>query len=121
MGIFEAAKTAADVLKEAGKIKEYEQILGLLDKLLELQKRVTDLDLENKSLKEKFETNEELEYRNNVYWIESDGPYCSRCWDKNRDLIRMHHDGPRDNYARCHECKACVNFTGREDVFPENY
>ena len=120
MGIFEEAKTAANILKEAGKIEEYKQILDLLDKLLELQKRCVDLEAENKSLKEKFEVKEKLVYRNNSYWIEDDGPYCSRCWEKNKDLMRMHH-GLNDNYAHCPECKSGVNFTGREHVFPDRY
>ncbi len=120
MGIFEAATVAANVLKEAGKIEEYKQILQLLDRLLELQKRVADLETENKSLKEKFELKEKLEYKHNSYWIDVEGPYCSRCWEKNRDLMRMHL-GWNNNYARCPECKASVNFTGKEDSFPTSY
>lgn len=119
MGIFDSAKMAADVLKEAGKIEEYRQILELLDKLLELQKRSSDLEIENKILMEKLDIKEKLEYRNNSYWMGSDGPFCSRCWEKNKDLMRMHH-GEGDNYAHCPECKSGVNFTGRETAFPEN-
>lgn len=119
MGIFEAAKSAASVLKEAGKIEEYRQILELLEQLLELQKKNADLETENKELKEKFQIHEKLEYKNNSYWCDDDGPFCSRCWEKNKDQIRMHH-GQGDNYAHCPECKANVNFTGREQSFPEN-
>jgi len=120
MGIFETAKTAANVLKEAGKIEEYKQILELLDKLLELQKKNADLEAENKKLREDFKTKEKLDYRNNSYWIGADGPYCSRCWEKENILLRMHY-GSGDNYAHCPECNSNVNFTGREHEFPDTY
>lgn len=120
MGIYDAAKDAANVLKEAGKIEEYKQILELLEKLLELQKINSDLEIKNKNIEEKFKIKEKLTYKNNSYWNNEEGPFCSRCWEKNKDLIRMHH-GVGDNYAHCPECKAGVNFTGREQEFPGTY
>ena len=51
MGIYDAAKDAANVLKEAGKIKEYQQILELLEDLLNKQKKINDLEAENKEFK----------------------------------------------------------------------
>lgn len=118
--MYEAAKDAANILKEAGKIEEYQKILDLLAKLLEMQNKIIELEKENKSLNEKFEIKEKLAYKNNCYWNGEDGPFCSRCFEKNKDLIRMHH-GVGDNYAHCPECKAGVNFSGREHKFPNTY
>jgi hypothetical protein len=120
MGIYDAAKDVANVLKEAGKIEEYQKILDLMGRLLEMQEKITELEKENKKLKEEFEIKGKLEYKNNTYWLGAEGPYCSRCWEKNRDLLRMHH-GPNDFYAHCPECKASVNFIGREPNFPTEY
>jgi|GEM_PF-1485395 phage FluMu protein Com len=112
MGMYEAAKDAANVLKEAGKIEEYKQILELLEKLLELQKRNADLEAENKNLEEKFKIKEKLEYKHNSYWNGEAGPYCSRCWEKNKELLRMHPTFIGSNTAKCPECETIVNFTG---------
>ncbi len=108
MAIFDELKSVAKVLQEAGKIEQYQQILDVLSKLLEMQKRVAELEEENKNLAEKFKIKESLIYENNAYWIinnnNKDGPFCSRCWDKNKDLIRMH-PMMNPNFVVCPECK----------------
>lgn len=120
MGIYEATKDVANVLREAGKIEEYKTILDLQGKLQEMQNTIFELEKENRNLKEKFEIKEKLVYRNNSYWNEEDGPFCSRCFEKNKNLLRMHY-GVGDNYAHCPECKASINFTGREEEFSGTY
>lgn len=115
MGMYEAAKDAAKILKEAGKIEEYQKILELLEKLLEMQKRIADLEKENQNLNEKFEIKKKLEYKNNSYWNGEDGPYCSRCWEKNKELLRMHSTYIGSNAAKCPECQTLANVTGRSN------
>ena len=114
MGIYDAAKDVANVLKEAGKIKEYQQILELLEDLLNKQKKINDLEEENKVLKEKLTNQEELEFINNAYYKKStkEGPYCTRCWDKHRNLIRINKIFPNDDFASCPDCNNQVNITG---------
>lgn len=110
MAIFDELKSVGKVLQEAGKIEQYKQILEALEKLLDMQKRIVDLEDKNKILNEKIKAKESLSYESNVYWINGDnkdGPFCSRCWDKNKELIRMH---PMMNtaYVQCPECKNSV-------------
>ena len=111
MSIFDALKLSADLYKESGKIEQYKQILDAQAQLLEMQKRIADLESENKELKEKLRIKDDLIYENNAYWInkegKKDGPFCSRCWDKNKDLIRIHRTGIRNN-SKCPECKNTV-------------
>src|SRR5580765_2819123 len=103
----DALKTAATVLKEAGKIEQYKQILEVQEKLLEMQEENASLKSENKTLKELLKTKEGLVFDKNCYWHSNgdkkDGPFCSRCWEKNNDLIRMHPQGNKA-YYRCPEC-----------------
>ena len=117
MGVYDAAKDVANVLKEAGKIAEYQKILDLIDDLFEKREEIEKLNTENKKLKELLKTQDEYEFKNNSYWnkINNDGPFCSRCFDKNKDLIRIIPREVRDNYANCPECNKTVNFTGREN------
>lgn len=111
MGIFDDLKSAATILKEAGKIEQYRQILEVQGKLLEMQDKIAELEDENKDLKEKLKIKGNLIYKGNAYWIneggKEDGSFCTRCWDKNKETIRLN---PRTRI--CPECKT-DNF-GRE-------
>lgn len=113
MAIFDVLKSVANILKEADKIKEYSQILEVQKELLEMQKRVQELEKENSCLKEKLSIKENLDYEKNAYWAKKengtkDGPFCSRCWDKNRDLIRL--DVSNVDIGFCPECKNSYHF-----------
>ena len=112
MGIFDNLKSIGKILQEAGKIEQYKQIIEAQKELLEMQKKITELEGEIEKLKAKLKIKENLIYENNVYWIKideknKDGPFCSRCWDKDKNLIRMH---SRSNpaYFYCPECKKVV-------------
>ncbi len=107
MAIFDVLKTTAFVLKEANKIEEYQKILDVLEQLLEMQKRISDLETENKELKEKLKIQESLVFENNAYWIKKDGkkdgPYCSCCWDDDKKTIRMQPCGNKA-FSSCPRC-----------------
>ncbi|PIR55121.1 hypothetical protein COU74_02990 [Candidatus Peregrinibacteria bacterium CG10_big_fil_rev_8_21_14_0_10_36_19] len=117
MGIYDAAKDAAKVLKEAGKIDEYQKILDLIDDLFEKRDRIEKLQKDNVHLKKQLETQENYFFENNSYWHKDnkDGPFCSRCFDKSKDLIRTIPTYINSNFSKCPECKNTVNFTGKED------
>jgi hypothetical protein len=117
MTVFDILKTAATIAKESGKLELQGEILGVYEKLLEQQKRISDLESENKDMKEKLKIQEDLVFGNNAYWIEKDtkkeGPYCSCCWDNDKKPIRMQ---PCGNPAYF-DCPKCAN-KGIE-IYPE--
>ncbi len=112
-------------LNEAGKIKEYQMILELQQQLLEMQSEISELKEKNKKLKEDLSITEKITYKNNAYYNWDNWPFCSRCWDKEKNLIRIIPRGINDNYADCPECKNYYNFTWKEETFNitprENY
>lgn len=121
---FNDLKKIADVLKKAGKINEFNQILELQEQLLSMQDRIAKLKQEkeevekkNKKLKEKLNLKEDMEKKNNAYWKKSDGggPFCSMCWEKDKKPISMILYYKGSNNAVCPVCKTAVNFTGKED------
>ncbi len=113
MSPFDELKSVASVLQEAGKIEQYKQILEILQQLLEMQNKIIALETDNKKLKNKLEISAELVYKNNAYWKQDDGPFCIRCWDKNKDLIRLKtYQG--SSGAHCPECNNSYS------VYPEN-
>ena len=108
MAIFDEIKSIASVLQEAGKIEQYRQILEVQSQLLQMQNDLGKISRENYELKEKLRTKENIVFQNNVYWTkgttgEMDGPFCSRCWDKNRDLLRA--QPISETWFQCPECK----------------
>lgn len=118
MGVYDVAKDVANTLKEAGKIEEYTKILDLIADCFEYRKKIDELEEQIKILDRRLSIVDEVTFKNNAYWkiVNSDGPYCSRCLDKNKDLIRIIPRNTRTNHAECPECKNSYNFGGKEDV-----
>lgn len=114
MALFDELKSIGKVLQEAGKIEQYQQILETQEKLLEMQKRISDLEYGNKELKEKLKIKENIFFENNAYWLKNekskkDGPFCTRCYDKDKNLIRMRHRSSQQ-WSRAHyNCPECRN------------
>jgi hypothetical protein len=98
------------ILMDSGKIDLYQKLSTFSENLSQLQQE--NVELKNKiiNLEDKLKIKEDLLFRDNAYWKKSDndGPFCTRCWDKNNELIRMQN---RNNvlYA-CPDCKN--NFDG---------
>ena len=60
-------------------------------------------------MKERLKIKEKLIPENNAYWLKGendskDGPFCTRCWDKDNKLIRLYSSPQRDLFGRCPEC-----------------
>lgn len=114
-------KTVGEALKKADKIPEYDQILILQWKILDLHALILSLQEENNELKYKIKEiwdqsiqNNKLKYVNDCY-VDDDGMhYCSHCRDVDKKLIKLHRCGNR-NYGQCPACKNQVNDTGKDD------
>src|SRR3989344_1988030 len=93
MGMYEIIKDAAAVAKEAGKIEQYKQILEVLEKMLDMQKRIEELEIDNNILRKQLSTKKSVKYERNSYWTDdgtSDGPFCSKCSDSDGEMVRTH-------------------------------
>lgn len=108
MAIFDELKSVAGVLQEAGKIPQYQQILEVQEKLLEMQKHIFDLEVENRELKEKVKTREDLIVKNDAYWLkDGDGPFCLTCHGAKDLLVRMVSWGSGQH--KCNNCNHTVD------------
>lgn len=109
MAIFDILKSAGETLRKADKIEEYRQILDAQKELLEMQKKIQNLEEKNMELKKALETKENLIHENNAYWTsdekKKEGPFCSRCWDVDKNLVRLHPCG-NPAYYSCPNCKS---------------
>jgi hypothetical protein len=110
MGILDDLSKAAGVLRKADKIKEYKIILQAQEKLIDYQKRNSQLESENRTLKEKLEIKEDLIFEKNAYWVNrnqlKEGPYCTLCWDDEKKLVRLREGDYIGGWALCPKCKS---------------
>lgn len=117
MNIITWFKNTFVVLKEAGKIKEYEKISSLTEKN-------ADLEADNKRLRDKLEIKENLIHEGNVYWIIKngikDGPFCTCCWDSERKLIHLHKSEVSDR-AHCPKCNTVAKAGTAQMFRPINH
>ena len=100
--------SAAKILREADKIEQYQQILEAQQALLNNQRRIAELEEENKKLKDIKFFKETANFQNNCYWLKkesgtTDGPFCSKCVENDDRIIRLHTRS--DGYATCPNCK----------------
>ena len=95
------------------------QLAGLINELVEAKLEITNIQqqlLEKdqliRDLNEQIAVRENLHYERPYYWLVEgdgkDGPFCQVCYDKERQLIRLH-EGDMDNKGLW-ECKVCKNF-----------
>src|SRR5688572_11422516 len=76
--------------------------IELFRQLVELQMQVVALVEENRALKERLPLMENLVFQHNAYWLGDVGPHCSRCWDAEQKLVRLH--STDEMFQRCPKC-----------------
>jgi hypothetical protein len=109
MSILNDLQLIGKALQEAGKIELYQKLLAIQEKDLEVQEENKKLRDEIEELKRVSSITGSLQFRENAYYLEKDGPFCSCCWDKERKLLRMH-----ESVHRHHICPSCKNTTSRD-------
>ena len=97
MGIYETLK---DIVSAASKLDNVE----VMRRVMELQTQCQDLESENRALKERLSTHSQLIVQKNAYWRGNDGPFCTKCWDVESRLVRLH---VRKNFHP--KCPSCGN------------
>jgi regulator of replication initiation timing len=119
MSIIENAKSVVKLVQQIDNIELYKQILDLKDQIFDLVEENRNMRDEVRSLQEKLRTKESLKFHFNAYWKENqdgtrDGPFCSKCWDKEEKLVRMV-SCPNPQYHECSSCKQPLNTSGQPD------
>jgi regulator of replication initiation timing len=113
-----AVSTIGSMLRLSNDIKNADlqrQIAELNIQIARIQNEAASLIKENGDLKEeldkyKNEKKDPLVYNSEdglYYDKENDGPFCTRCYDKNRERIRVIKDS-----KRCPECNAYFGYNG---------
>ncbi len=104
-----------DTLKALGNAISKTKDLKLLEKFISFQQSAMELFDENRKLKTELEIlnrGKKLQgtivYKDGVYFLRNNdkesGPYCTRCFDKDKNLIRLRMW--ENGYATCLECRS---------------
>jgi len=83
MGVIDTMKDVAGLIQKIDNME-------LRRRAVELQQQVYDLVTENRALKDRLATRDQLTFRKDSYWKGDEGPFCSRCWDGESVLVRLH-------------------------------
>ena len=105
-------KSSQDTLdKSEQKLKLAELIEALADikmETAEIKSMIIDKDEEIIQLKKQLQLKNDLEYEAPYYWMnngknDKDGPFCQKCYDVDKQLIRLQKMGNNDLWS-CHNC-----------------
>ena len=107
MGLYEGIKDVANLVQKADNIDLYRQLLDLSAQALEMQNKISELTVENKTLKEQNEISNKIERHTEPYITLNDDNqhifYCSHCWDADKKIIQGEIDG--EGKFICPHCK----------------
>lgn len=110
MGIIDHAKDIAKLIKKYNDAELYQKIIDLHDEIFELRENNLKLKEKIKELKEEKKINKKIVFESPFYWLkdgeEKDGPYCQKCYDDNKKLIRL--QDLKNGYWECLVCKSGV-------------
>lgn len=114
MSILDDLKTVGKTLQEIGRLEQYDQILEARKQLLEMQEEINELRASNADLRDKLKKKGKLVKDSFVYFlIENDkkeGPFCTRCWEKDQNLITLQKNKVGHWNFMCPECNNKVTY-----------
>ena len=106
MSIVDTAKDVYEVVKKSATLEVQEKLMRLREEALELQEENLALRSQVKELQDALETDQNLIWDGTVYWLEltdgdRDGPFCQKCYDSGKTLIRL------QNWETVFACFSC--------------
>jgi hypothetical protein len=110
MGIIDNVKDIAELIKTYNNVELNQKIVDLRDEIFELKENNLKFKEKIKSLEEEKKINEKMIFEPPFYWLKDgekkDGPYCQKCYDDNKKLIRL--QDLKNGYWTCLVCKSSV-------------
>lgn len=124
LGSIKVAADIAKIIKDSGSTLEQAEVNYKISELVgalaeakleiaEVQNILLEKDNEISELVNQLKTNESVVYEGRYYWTgegdNKDGPFCQRCYDVDRKLIRLQFGSSnyQGNASRWYACKAC--------------
>lgn len=100
-------KDIVDLIKKGATVEAQEKIMELREAAVELQDEVHDLREKIKQVEEELRIKGQIRWKSPYNFLDAEdgeeGPYCQRCYDVERKLVRLlelHAKG----FWTCHSC-----------------
>jgi hypothetical protein len=105
MSLIDTAKVVYDLAKKGATIELQEQLMKMREEALSLQEQNVELRQRVAELEAERRVEESVVYDGALYWKDDDegvrqGPYCQKCYDADRKLIRLQNSSYKDVKAR---------------------
>jgi acyl-CoA reductase-like NAD-dependent aldehyde dehydrogenase len=104
--VLDAIKKARDVARRLKDADMQEVLLDAQERVLALKEELLSLRAENVALKEQLAAKVSATFDGGAYWVKTergrDGPFCSRCQDVERRLVRL-----KPTYEFWYHCPSC--------------
>lgn len=124
MGALDNIKDVVKLAKTVGNADLYHKLNAVQTDFLKLSEKARELQEENDQLREQLRQKDRMDellakrtHRNNAYWIEDEGPYCTHCWDVKGQIVRM----IAHAHAGVAECPACKTEVTYDAAASERY
>src|SRR5688500_3666711 len=107
MGWYEALKDGITVAQKADNIELVQTLIEAQKEMMDLVETNRELREQKQKLKEQLQLRAAMKFRDNQYWLDlpgqtPEGPYCSTCFDVDKNLVRMH--GSSSGWIYCDYC-----------------
>ena len=103
-----------DLYKKGANLEAEQKLLELREAFFSLKEENLDLKEQLQELKEELKILDALSYEEPFYYAgegdDRDGPFCQKCFDVDRILVRLI---PVKISKGSHKCKNCENYYGK--------
>ena len=100
-------KDIIELIKKGATVEAQEKIMELRETALSLQEENIAFRERIKILEDELKLKQQLKFEKTKYWLidgqNKDGPFCQRCYDVEKHLVRL------QDYENCWYCIACKN------------
>ena len=106
MSFIQDFKIITETVMKLGSIEAQQKLISIQTEIITLQQENNELRKELGDIKAINDIREHLSFENNMYWVNTgskkEGPYCSKCWDENKKLVRLHTQDVDFDCPVCH-------------------
>lgn len=113
MGLVENVKDEVKLVQQLDNIDLMRKMLDVQNDSMQLATENTQLREEVQRLEKALAISGDVIYESNACWLKKpddtkQGPYCSRCWDVDKQLVRMPQAGPIRKVLHCPQCNNAI-------------
>ena len=120
MGVVDSLKDAVKLAQQLGSVEIAQSLIDAQQSALDMMEQNRALKEEVAQLKQALELKGAVNFHGGAYWHEvegkRDGLFCSKCWDVNQKLVRIHHN--TEQWFHCPSCEQLFVVPDGPDASP---